>query len=132
MIAPNISRVILMDIERLLNASEGKEKIMGDVLRTLYLFSGTLWLPELYNEYVGFVRTLGEEPVDFEDVKEAVEVLREVNLVTATEGIRGTSKPEGERTLLISLSKDLELRSRLGRDRRVLAYLGEWKKYFPK
>jgi hypothetical protein len=121
-----------MEIERLLKASEGKEKIMGDVLRTLYLFSGTLWLPELYNEYVGFARTLGEEPVEFEDVREAVASLRELNLVVATEGIRGTSKPEGERTLLISLSKSPELRSMLGGDSRVLAYIEEWRKYFHK
>jgi len=119
-------------IRKFLSAAGGKEKIAGDVLRTLYLFSGALWLPELYAEYAGFVRTLGEEPVPQSMIDEAVKALKNAGLIEVAEGIRGTSRPEGERTYLISLRLDPVSRNFLSTDSRVSAYLGEWRKYFSK
>jgi len=119
-------------IDKFLKAVEGREKVAGDVLRTLYLFSGALWLPELYAEYTGFIRTLGEEPVSQSMIEEAISVLREAGLVKVAEGIRGTSRPEGEKTYLISLRLDPASRNLLSVDSRVTAYLSEWRKYFGK
>ncbi len=121
----SVGEVMFKDILR-----DESSKVLGDVLRTLYLFSGTLWLPELYNEYVGFVRTLNEEPESYEEIKSAVEELGRMGLVRVTEGVRGTAKPEGEKTLLISLKDDRDLRSALSMDSRVNAYISEWRKYF--
>ncbi len=119
-------------IEKFLKAVEGREKIAGDILRTLFLFSGALWFPELYAEYIGFVRTLGEEPVSQSMIEEAVNALKEVGLVEVAEGIRGTSKPEGEKTYLISLRLNAGSRNLLSVDSRISTYLSEWRKYFGK
>lgn len=119
-------------IDEILEAEEGEKKVMGDVLRTLYLFAGTLWFPELYSEYVGFVRTLGEEPVDTKVLERAVKQLSESGLVDVRPGIRATASPEGEETYLVSLQKSALLRQKLSADNRVRKYMNEWKKYLGK
>jgi len=113
-----------------LTSKEGIKKVAGDVLRTLYLFSGTLWLPELYSEYTGFVRTLNEEPASRKLIEDAVAILEREGYIETKPGIRGTSRPEGEKTLLISLKFSVEIKNALSIDERVNAYLSEWRKYF--
>ena len=109
-------------LSKVLEAEEGIEKVMGDVLRTLFLFSGALWMPELIGEYEGFVRTLGEEPVGREVLKEAV-------LVDVKPGIRATHFSGGEKTVLISLKRSPEVLAALSTDSRVMRYRSEWAKY---
>ena len=112
-----------------LKSTEGEELIKGDVLRTLYLFSGILWFPELYDEYVGFVRTLGDEPAERKAVEKAVKELVKEGILKIKEGIRATASAKGEETFLVSFTKPLEARQMLSTDNRVVKYLTEWKKY---
>ncbi len=116
-------------LSKVLEAEEGIEKVMGDVLRTLFLFSGALWMPELIGEYEGFVRTLGEEPVGREVLKEAVGKLKDAGLVDVKPGIRATHFSGGEKTVLISLKRSPEVLAALSTDSRVMRYRSEWVKY---
>ncbi len=116
-------------LDKLLTAREGIEKVMGDVLRTLFLFSGALWMPELIGEYEGFIRTIGEEPVDRKVIEEAVSRLKDAGLIDVRPGIRATSVRGGEKTFLISLRRDPEVLAALSTDSRVIKYRSEWMRY---
>ena len=116
-------------LSKVLEAEEGLEKVMGDVLRTLFLFSGALWMPELIGEYEGFVRTLGEEPVGKDVLEEAVGKLKDAGLVDVKPGIRATHISGGEKTVLISLKRSPEVLAALSTDSRVMRYRSEWSKY---
>lgn len=116
-------------LSKVLEAEEGIEKVMGDILRTLFLFSGALWMPELIGEYEGFVRTLGEEPVAKEVLEEALGKLKDAGLVDVKPGIRATHLSGGEKTVLISLKRSPEVLATLSTDSRVMMYRSEWAKY---
>ncbi|GEM_PF-764930 len=116
-------------LSKVLEAEEGIEKVMGDILRTLFLFSGALWMPELIGEYEGFVRTLGEEPVAKEVLEEALGKLKDAGLVDVKPGIRATHLSGGEKTVLISLKRSPEVLATLSTDSRVMRYRSEWAKY---
>ena len=118
-----------MMFEEVIKSKEGPDLLEADILRTLYLFSGTLWLPELYDEYVGFVRTLGEVPAEKKAVEKAIERLASKGLVQVRKGVRATASPKGEETFLISFANPLKAREILSADERVMKYLSEWKKY---
>ncbi|MCD6340592.1 MAG: hypothetical protein J7L51_01390, partial [Desulfurococcales archaeon] len=104
-----------IDLKELLSAREGMKKIMGDVLRVLYLFSGTLWLPELIVELSGFKETLGEgeDVPKRRKVEDAVNLLNMAGLVSIKPGIRATASSKGEKTILVSLVRKDEVLTEL-------------------
>ena len=116
-----------MIVSEILDATEGNEEIMGDILRTLYLFSGTLWLPELIAEMDGFKRTLQEAGVNEEAVKTALKTLSDMGFVTLKPGIRATFSRHGEETVLVSLVRDPQVLEALSRDRKVVEYRRIWR-----
>jgi len=118
-----------IDLKELLSAREGMKKIMGDVLRVLYLFSGTLWLPELIVELSGFKKTLGEgeDVPKRRKIEDAVNLLNMAGLVSIKPGIRATASSKGEKTILISLVRKDEVLTELSMDEKVRKYLQAWK-----
>lgn len=116
-----------MTISDILDAKEGNKEIMGDILRTLYLFSGTLWLPELIAEMDGFKRTLQEATVNEEAVKKALQLLSGMGFVALKPGIRATFSRHGEETVLIALVRDPQILDALSRDRKVVEYRRIWR-----
>jgi len=106
----------------ILSASTGLEKVMGDVLRILALFTGSLWLWEIYLELKGFRTTLSEEPPTLGDIVRAVDRLSKEGFVTAEKRIRASLRGEGFEDLLVSLNLGLEERTRLLMDSRVRRY----------
>ncbi len=95
---------------------------MGDVLRVLYLFSRSLWLPEIASELEGFVRTLGERAYSLREVEEAVRKLEELGLVKTKRGIRASIAEREEETILVTLSSEESLISMLASDEKVRRY----------
>ena len=118
-----------IDLKELLSAREGMKEIMGDVLRVLYLFSGTLWLPELIVELSGFKETLGEggSIPKRSKIEDAVNLLNMAGLVNVKPGIRATASSKGEKTLLISLVRKDEVLAELSMDEKVRKYMQAWK-----
>ncbi len=116
-------------MEELLKSDLGLGKVMGDVIRVLYLCLGTLWLPELLDEYKVFVRSLDETPADDEVVMEAINELSKLGVVSVREGVRATSAPEGEKTFLISLKEGLIKADILRNDARIRKYRDLWSTY---
>ncbi len=115
-----------MNVDEVLRADSGLGKVMGDVLRTLYLCAGALWLPELLAELEGFKSTLGESPYTKEEVEKAVKELKAMGLVEVRPGIRATMEPQGEKTVLISLKRSAEVISSLSSDSRISHYRKIW------
>ncbi|MCD6084153.1 MAG: hypothetical protein J7J20_01280 [Desulfurococcales archaeon] len=117
------------DLKEVLTARSGLKEVMGDVLRVLYLFSGTLWLPELITELSGFKRTLGEEGgiPKKNKVEDAVNLLNMAGLVSVRPGIRATASSRGEKTLLISLTRRDDVLSHLSSDEKVRKYHQAWR-----
>ena len=116
------------DLKEVLTARSGLKEVMGDVLRVLYLFSGTLWLPELITELSGFKRTLGEGEIPKKNkVEDAVNLLNMAGLVTVRPGIRATASSKGEKTLLISLARRDDVLSHLSSDEKVCKYRQAWR-----
>ena len=118
-----------VNLKEILTARGGLKEIMGDVLRVLYLFSGTLWLPELITELTGFKRTLGEE-ADIpkrKKVEDAVNLLNMTGLVSVRPGIRATASSKGEKTFLISLVRKDEVLAHLSSDEKVRKYHQAWR-----
>ena len=112
-------------INRLMNilgASTGLNKVMGDVLRILILFAGSLWLWEIYLELKGFRTTLSEESPTLGDVVRAVNRLSKEGFVTTEKRIRASLRGEGFEDLLVSLNLNFEERTKLLMDDRVRRY----------
>ena len=112
-------------INRLMNilsASTGLSKVMGDVLRILILFAGSLWLWEIYLELKGFRATLSEESPTLGDVVRAVNRLSKEGFVTTEKRIRASLRGEGFEDLLVSLNLNFEERTKLLMDDRVRRY----------
>ncbi len=118
-----------IDLKELLSARGGMKEIMGDVLRVLYLFSGTLWLPELIVELSGFKETLGEggDIPKRKKIEDAVNILNMAGLVSIKPGIRATASSKGEKTILISLTRKDEVLAELSMDEKVRKYLQAWR-----
>jgi len=122
-----------LDVEELrglLSASRGIEKVMGDVLRALYLFSGALWLPELVLELEGLNATLGDTAPSSDEVEDAVKRLARKGYVTLRPGIRATMSAEGQRTVLVSIVRDSDLLKEVSMDPRVIRYRRIWEEVF--
>jgi hypothetical protein len=113
-------------VARFLASSEGKELLMGDILRVLLVCMGALWLPELKAELEGFRRTLGEEPPSEPEIEEALRELESTGLVRVKPGIRATHRPEGERTYLIQLTRDESILRIIAADDRLARYTKIW------
>lgn len=117
-----------VDIRDILSARGGMKEVLGDVLRVLYLFSGTLWLPELISELSGFKETLKEESlIPTKKIEDAVNILNVAGLVSIRPGIRATVSGKGEKTILISLVRNDEVLKALSQDEKVLKYMQAWK-----
>ena len=121
---------MIEDLRNVLSFNEGLGKVMGDVLRVLYLCMGSLWFPELIMELRGFRETLGEEAPSSDEVKRAVNELAKLGLIEMRRGIRATFYREGEETYLISVRRTPEILSELLRDERVRRYRDIWKQVF--
>ena len=106
----------------ILGASTGLNKVMGDVLRILILFAGSLWLWEIYLELKGFRTTLSEESPTLGDVVRAVNRLSKEGFVTTEKRIRASLRGEGFEDLLVSLNLNFEERTKLLMDDRVRRY----------
>jgi len=106
----------------ILSASTGLSKVMGDVLRILILFAGSLWLWEIYLELKGFRATLSEESPTLGDVVRAVNRLSKEGFVTTEKRIRASLRGEGFEDLLVSLNLNFEERTKLLMDDRVRRY----------
>ncbi len=114
----------------ILSSDKGLGKVMGDILRVLYLCLGSLWLPELMMELRGFRETLGEEAPNIEEVSKALDELHKMGFIERRRGIRATFDREGEETFLISIKRSPEILSALLRDRRVVRYREIWRQVF--
>lgn len=101
---------------------------MGDALRVLALHHGVLWLDEVEREILGLRRTLDSRVEEFkhEDLREAIERLRNVDLVEYEEGFRATLSPSGAvRDLLVKLKDRSGVLTVLTSDDRFKRYLVE-------
>jgi len=116
-------------LEELLKSDSGMNKVMGDVIRVLYLCMGALWLPELLDEYKVFTKALDDVPANDEVVMEAIDELSRLGIVNVREGIRATFTPEGEKTFLISLREESIKVDVLRNDERIRKYRDLWSSY---
>ena len=114
-------------LSNILKADSGIEKVMGDIVRVLFICLGTLWLPELKMELSSFRRSLNEPEPKSEDVERAISMLKDMGLVSIRRGVRATLTGEGEETYLITLNLTSELISALNSDERIVKYRRIWR-----
>ncbi|MEM0026558.1 MAG: hypothetical protein QXT53_01305 [Ignisphaera sp.] len=112
-----------MDINAILNAREGIEKIMGDVLRVLRLYR-RLWLTEIHMEIEGMNSTLKEEVPSYDDVSKAVKELSNLGYVQVERGIRGSLQhAHGIEDYLITMIDDPKIINALTNDKKLSEYI---------
>ena len=109
-------------LDEILSASSGLEKLMGDILRVLTIFTGALWLWEIYQELKGFRFTLGEEPPTLGDVTRAINKLSNEGFILTEKRIRASLGGEGIEDVLITLNLSPRERIKLLMDKRVREY----------
>ena len=117
-----------MNLEKILLAESGLEKIMGDIIRVLSLCMGALWIGELYMEMDAFYKSMEEEPPEKESVEKALHRLEDLDIITLMPRIRATEDPRGEETILVKLLNYSGIMSRVRRDNRLADYLNRYKK----
>ncbi len=112
---------ILANCYELLNAKEGLEKVMGDIMRVLYLYR-SLWLPEIKSEVESLVTTLGETPYSSREINEAIKQLISLGLVFVREGIKASLRDEGQQSILLTININDECVQHLLEDERLQRY----------
>ncbi len=109
-------------LSEILEAKSGIERVMGDVLRVLTLYMGTLWLWEIYQELKGFRRTLKEPEPSFGEVSLAVSKLAEEGFVLTERRVRASLRGEGVEDVLVMLNLSKDELSLLHLDERLRLY----------
>jgi hypothetical protein len=118
-----IWRLKYLDLAKLLGASEGVEKVMGDVLRVLALYR-RLWLTEISMEIEGMNTTLNESTPSYKDVEKAVNELSRLGFVCVEKRLRSTLHSEGGiQDLLVTLNETPELFNALANDEKLNKYI---------
>ncbi len=112
-----------MDITTILNAKEGIEKVMGDVLRVLALYK-RLWLTEIRMEIEGMNSTLKESIPSYNDIKNAVKELSDKGYIQMKKSYRGSLlHTSGVEDYLVTLNETTEIINALDNDKKLLEYI---------
>lgn len=116
-------RVKFMDLKLILESMNDPDKLLGDVLRVLAMYR-KLWLSEIISEVASLRRTLGEEEVGEEAVREALHKLMDNNLVMGEKRMRTSFRGNIEE-YLVELKLNTELVKLINMDSRLRKYLYE-------
>jgi len=112
-----------LDITAILDSEKGVEKIMGDILRVLYLYR-RLWLIEICMEIEGMNTTLKNEVPSYDDVVNAAKELEKTGLIKLEKRLRSSlSHASGVEDYLVSLNEDPELLRALSIDDKLIEYM---------
>lgn len=112
-----------MDVATVLNAKEGIEKVMGDILRVLYLYR-RLWLTEVYMEVEGMNYTLKDKVPEYDDIVNAARELWRSGFIQLDKGLRSSlSQNSGVEDYLVTLNDDSEILRALAIDRKLIEYI---------
>lgn len=112
-----------MDITTILNAKEGIEEVMGDVLRVLGLYR-RLWLTEIRMEIEGMNSTLKESIPSYNDIRNAVKELSNRGYIQMKKSYRGSLlHSNGVEDYLVTLNENIEIINALYNDKKLLEYI---------
>ncbi|ABN69718.1 hypothetical protein Smar_0611 [Staphylothermus marinus F1] len=112
-----------MDIRRVLESENDPDKLLGDILRVLAMYR-KLWVSEIISEIASLRKTLGEEEVGEEQVREALYKLMNENIVVGDRRTRTTFRGSVEE-YLVELNITSDLANLINRDERLRKYLTE-------
>ena len=111
-----------MFISDILSSKKGLEKVMGDVVRVLWLYK-RLWLSEIYGEINGMNSSLNEDVPSYKDVVNAVEELGKKGIIMIDKRIRGSlGSSRGVEDVLVSLIISDELMKEIANDEKLYRY----------
>ncbi len=111
-----------MFISNILSSKEGLKKVMGDVVRVLWLYK-RLWLSEIYGEINGMNSSMNEGVPSYKDVVKAVEELGKKGVVIIDKRVRGSlGSSRGVEDVLVSLIISDELMKEIANDEKLYRY----------
>jgi hypothetical protein len=102
---------------------EGRDMLVGDVLRVLGFCMGRLWFSELVAEVNAFRSTLGDACVDDDSVRDALRVLESSGVIVCEERLRSQLIGDSVPDILISIVDYGSLMDLLKLDRRYNEYI---------
>ncbi|MCD6196021.1 MAG: hypothetical protein J7J82_04470 [Staphylothermus sp.] len=112
-----------MFVKNILSSEKGLEKVMGDVIRVLWLYK-RLWLLEIYSEIGGMNSSLNEDTPSYKDVVKAVEELGKRGIVKVDKQIRSSlATSKGVEDMLVTLIINEELMKEIAGDQKLHKYL---------
>jgi len=112
-----------MIVKNILSSEKGLEKVMGDVIRVLWLYK-RLWLLEIYSEIGGMNSSLNEDTPSYKDVVKAVEELGKRGIVKVDKQIRSSlATSKGVEDMLVTLVISEELMKEIANDQKLHKYL---------
>ena len=102
---------------------EGRNTLVGDILRVLGLCMGRLWFSELVAEVNAFRSTLGDVDVDDDSVRNALRFLEASGVVVCEERLRSQLIGESVPDVLVSIVDYGSLMDLLKLDKRYNDYV---------